>query len=83
MQLSTSAASPTPVHESSDAASNVADALRNELRQLRIELSISTRRVAAATGLNDSDLDVLDVWPVTVRSHRRRWRAAWVSIQPP
>ena len=61
MQLSTSAASPTPVHESSDAASNVADALRNELRQLRIELSISTRRVAAATGLNDSDLDVLDV----------------------
>ena len=38
-----------------------ADALRNTLRQLRIELSIATRRVAAVTGLNDSDLDVLDV----------------------
>lgn len=42
-------------------AANVADTLRNLLRQLRIELSIGTRRVAAATGLNDSDLDVLDV----------------------
>jgi DNA-binding MarR family transcriptional regulator len=39
----------------------LADALRNELRQLRVELSVGTRRVAAATGLNDSDLDVLDV----------------------
>jgi len=48
-------------HENPDAAMNVADALRNELRQLRIELSVGTRRVAAATGLNDSDLDVLDV----------------------
>ncbi|MGO8964810.1 MAG: MarR family winged helix-turn-helix transcriptional regulator [Mycobacterium sp.] len=60
-QLSTSAASPTPVHENTTDESNLADALRNELRQLRIELSIATRRVAAATGLNDSDLDVLDV----------------------
>jgi len=50
-----------PPHENPDAATNVADALRNELRQLRIELSVGTRRVAAATGLNDSDLDVLDV----------------------
>ena len=48
-------------HENPDAAMNVADALRNKLRQLRIELSVGTRRVAAATGLNDSDLDVLDV----------------------
>lgn len=39
----------------------LADELRNELRQLRIELSIGTRRIAAATGLRDSDLDVLDV----------------------
>jgi DNA-binding MarR family transcriptional regulator len=59
--LSTSAAPATPAHETTDAAASVADALRNTLRQLRIELSISTRRVAAATGLNDSDLDVLDV----------------------
>jgi MarR family transcriptional regulator, organic hydroperoxide resistance regulator len=50
-----------PPHENPNAATNVADALRNELRQLRIELSVGTRRVAAATGLNDSDLDVLDV----------------------
>ncbi|HUH68458.1 MAG TPA: MarR family transcriptional regulator [Mycobacterium sp.] len=40
---------------------HLADALRNTLRELRIELAIGTRRVAAATGLNDSDLDVLDV----------------------
>jgi DNA-binding IclR family transcriptional regulator len=39
----------------------LADALRNTLRQLRIELAVATRRVATATGLNDSDLDVLDV----------------------
>jgi len=50
-----------PPHENPDAATNVADALRNELRQLRIELSVGTRRVAAVSGLNDSDLDVLDV----------------------
>lgn len=61
MSSSTPAAPPRPVDETSDAAPDVADALRNTLRQLRIELSISTRRVAAATGLNDSDLDVLDV----------------------
>lgn len=61
MPLSTSAARSTPVHENTDAAPNLADALRNTLRQLRIELSIGTRCVAAATGLNDSDLDVLDV----------------------
>lgn len=36
-------------------------ALHSALLELRIELSISTRRVAAATGLRDSDLDVLDV----------------------
>jgi DNA-binding MarR family transcriptional regulator len=39
----------------------LADVLRNTLRELRIEMSIATRRVAAAAGLNDSDLDVLDV----------------------
>ncbi|MGO9927696.1 MAG: MarR family winged helix-turn-helix transcriptional regulator [Mycobacterium sp.] len=50
----------SPDHENADAV-QLADALRNTLRQLRIDLSISTRRVAAATGLNDSDLDVLDV----------------------
>ncbi|MGA9361246.1 MAG: MarR family transcriptional regulator [Mycobacterium sp.] len=61
MPLPTSAARSTPGHATTDAAASVADALRNTLRQLRIELSISTRRVAAATGLNDSDLDVLDV----------------------
>jgi DNA-binding MarR family transcriptional regulator len=61
MQLSTSGAQSTPGDEATGAASNVGDALRNTLRQLRIELSISTHRVAAATGLNDSDLDVLDV----------------------
>ncbi|MHC9292403.1 MarR family winged helix-turn-helix transcriptional regulator [Mycobacterium sp. LTG2003] len=35
--------------------------LRNALRALRIELAIGTRRVAAVTGLKESDLDVLDV----------------------
>jgi DNA-binding MarR family transcriptional regulator len=35
--------------------------LRDMLRELRIELAISTRRVASICGLNDSDLDVLDV----------------------
>jgi DNA-binding MarR family transcriptional regulator len=42
-------------------ASDTAEALRNVLRELRIELSINTRRVAAVSGLKDSDLDVLDV----------------------
>jgi DNA-binding MarR family transcriptional regulator len=46
---------------SADADVDLADALRNTLRQLRIELAVATRRVAAATRLNDSDLDVLDV----------------------
>jgi len=55
----TFAAPGTSVDGNTDA--NLADALRNGLRQLRIELAIGTRRVAAATGLNDSDLDVLDV----------------------
>jgi DNA-binding MarR family transcriptional regulator len=45
----------------SDTPVDSAEVLRNVLRELRIELSIATRRVAAATGLNDSDLDVLDV----------------------
>ena len=35
--------------------------IRDALRELRIELSINTRRVAALSGLNESDLDVLDV----------------------
>jgi DNA-binding MarR family transcriptional regulator len=38
-----------------------AELLRNILRRLRIEMAITTRRVAAATGLKESDLDVLDV----------------------
>ena len=38
-----------------------AAALQVALRELRIELSINTRRVATLCGLNDSDLDVLDV----------------------
>jgi MarR family transcriptional regulator, organic hydroperoxide resistance regulator len=42
-------------------ASDLAELLRNELRELRIELSVNTRRVAAVSGLKDSDLDVLDV----------------------
>ncbi len=53
--------STTPDGENARATQEVADALRNTLRQLRIELAVSTRRVAAATGLNESDLDVLDV----------------------
>lgn len=56
----TSGAPPASIYEHTD-TDDLADALRNTLRQLRIELSIGTRRVAAATGLNDSDLDVLDV----------------------
>jgi DNA-binding MarR family transcriptional regulator len=36
-------------------------AIRDALRELRVELSINTRRVAAVSGLNESDLDVLDV----------------------
>jgi MarR family transcriptional regulator, organic hydroperoxide resistance regulator len=55
----TSATPPTPAEQT--AIVDSAEALRNTLRQLRIELSIATRRVAAATGLNESDLDVLDV----------------------
>jgi DNA-binding MarR family transcriptional regulator len=35
--------------------------IRDALRELRIELSINTRRVATLSGLNESDLDVLDV----------------------
>lgn len=38
-----------------------ASALRTVLRDLRIELSINTSRVARLAGLNDSDLAVLDV----------------------
>lgn len=53
-------AAPTSAHGNTESA-NLAEALRNTLRELRIELSVGTRRVAAATGLNDSDLDVLDV----------------------
>ena len=52
---------PTLVKQSTEADTDLADALRNTLRQLRIELAVATRRVATATGLNDSDLDVLDV----------------------
>ncbi len=58
-QPSTTAARSAPVHENTNP--DLAGALRNTLRQLRIELSIGTRRVAAKTGLNESDLDVLDV----------------------
>src|SRR6185312_3681625 len=38
-----------------------AERLRNALRELRIALAINARQVAAASGLRDSDLDVLDV----------------------
>lgn len=44
-----------------EGAAGLADVLRDSLRELRIELAINARRVAAASGLNDSDLDVLDV----------------------
>jgi DNA-binding MarR family transcriptional regulator len=37
------------------------EALRIALHELRIELAIISRRVAAVSGLNHSDLDVLDV----------------------
>jgi DNA-binding MarR family transcriptional regulator len=50
-----------PLRDPNADSAHLADALRNTLRQLRIELAIGTRRVAAATGLNESDLDVLDV----------------------
>jgi DNA-binding MarR family transcriptional regulator len=40
---------------------DVALALLNTLRHLRIELSTNTRQVAAVTGLKEPDLDVLDV----------------------
>jgi DNA-binding MarR family transcriptional regulator len=57
-----SSALPPSIHDNNaQAAGSLADQLRNALRELRIELSIGTRRIAAATGLNDSDLDVLDV----------------------
>ena len=36
-------------------------ALRAALRNLRVELSINSHRVAGMSGLNDSDLSVLDV----------------------
>jgi DNA-binding PadR family transcriptional regulator len=55
------AGNPTLDKQSAEADTDLADALRNTLRQLRIELAVATRRVATATGLNDSDLDVLDV----------------------
>lgn len=60
-RLSESARASTPAPENNDAAISLADALRNRLRQLRVELAIGTRRIAATTGLRDSDLDVLDV----------------------
>jgi DNA-binding MarR family transcriptional regulator len=44
-----------------DGGPGPAATLRIALRELRIELSIITRRVATAVALNDSDLDVLDV----------------------
>lgn len=58
-----SSGAPEPRLATADAAGSPpsADALRNTLRQLRIELSNATRRVATATGLNDSELNVLDV----------------------
>jgi DNA-binding MarR family transcriptional regulator len=61
MPRPTSAGPLTSVHENAQAADNLADVLRNTLRELRIEMSIATRRVAATAGVNDSDLDVLDV----------------------
>jgi DNA-binding MarR family transcriptional regulator len=42
-------------------APGVAGSLRDALRELRIALAMNTRRVAAASGLRESDLDVLDV----------------------
>jgi MarR family transcriptional regulator, organic hydroperoxide resistance regulator len=39
----------------------IAGKLRDALRELRIELAMNKRQVAAASGLRDSDLDVLDV----------------------
>jgi len=39
----------------------LAGELRDALRELRIELAQNARRVAAKSGLRDSDLDVLDV----------------------
>ncbi|MEV2221780.1 MarR family transcriptional regulator [Nocardia vinacea] len=39
----------------------LADALRDALRELRIELAVNARRVATKSGLRDSDLDVLDL----------------------
>jgi DNA-binding MarR family transcriptional regulator len=55
------ASAPPPTSVSASGIDESTGALRNALRELRIELAIGTRRVAAATGLNDSDLDVLDV----------------------
>jgi DNA-binding MarR family transcriptional regulator len=54
-------------HENSPAGDSAADDvgrakhLRDALRELRIALAMNARRVAAASGLRDSDLDVLDV----------------------
>ena len=42
-------------------AVDAGEKLRNALQELRIELAIHTRRVAALCGLNESDLDVLDL----------------------
>ncbi len=42
-------------------ANRTSSALRTALRDLRIELSINTARVASLAGLNDSDLAVLDI----------------------
>ena len=53
----TSTARVTPAN----GASELGPALRNALRELRVELVLNTRRVAAVSGLNESDLDVLDV----------------------
>lgn len=52
---------PPSIHDPAQAADGLAGQLRNALLELRVELSVSTRRVAAVTGLKESDLDVLDV----------------------
>lgn len=40
---------------------NPAEILRNALLDLRIEMAVANRRIAAITGLRESDLDTLDV----------------------
>jgi DNA-binding MarR family transcriptional regulator len=59
--LPTTASQPSLDEDTVAGAFGLADALRNTLRQLRIELANSARQVAVATSLQDSDLDVLDV----------------------